>query len=393
MKQLREVLRTVAVKVEGARDSIFSVPINAQKSYLCDFPEPRDDIERSFFQYKCQMKLYGRWFTVLINLASLPLLLAEMMRLTGAADRCAKDSVANEKRTAVFLRDGKPLNIAPASLIDSFEDVESSPDEGAVLMPKDRRFLLQVLRRYPFSWHFILKVLIKVSRYSFIIEVYRPISLIVCNEYSFTSSAATAYLEQRGIDHINVMHGDKLFNIRDSFFRFSRCYIWDAAYKELFLKLRAEPEQFIVEVPPSLKFANANEVKKSIDFTYYLGRESKKQLQHIASIMHELKERGVNVSVRPHPRYSDTVVLTQMMASLEIEDCESVPIEQSILRTKNVIALYSTVLQQAVSNGVTAIIDDVTAPDRYGRLAELGFVMLGKRHRLLSDVLGRLRES
>lgn len=393
MKRLREVLRTIAVKVEGARDSVFSVPVDVQRSYLCHLPEPRDDIERSFFQYKCQMKLYGQCFAAAINLASLPLLLVEMARLNGAVNGRAKDNAPNEKRTAVFLRDGKPSNIAPSSLTGSFEDVEFCPDEGAILTPKDRRFLLQVLRRYPFSWHFALKVLIKISRYSFAIEAYRPVSLIVCNEYSFTSSAATAYLEQRGIDHINVMHGDKLFNIRDSFFRFSRCYIWDTAYKELFLKLRAEPEQFVVEVPPALKFVQSGEVEKSVDFTYYLGRESEEQLRHIASIMHRLNESGMSVSVRPHPRYSDRALLAQVMADLETEDCESISIEQSVLRTKNVIALYSTVLQQAASNGVSAIIDDVTAPDRYERLADLGFVMLDRRHRLLSDVLNGLQES
>lgn len=393
MRRMREVLRKIAVWVERAQDSVFSVPIEAQKSYLCDFPEPCDDIERSYFQYKCQMKLYGRCFAVLVNLASLPLLLVEMARLNGAVGGHVEGVVASGKRTAVFLRDGKPSNIAPTSLIFSFEDVEFCPDEGAVLSSKDRRFLLQVLRRYPFSWHFALKVLIKVTRYSYIIEVYRPASFIVCNEYSFTSSAATAYLEQRGISHINVMHGDKLFNIRDSFFRFTKCYIWDVAYKELFLRLRAEPGQFIVEVPPSLRFAHGNEVEKSVDFTYYLGRESEKQLEHIASIMHRLHAGGASVSVRPHPRYSDAALLAQTMASLELEDCESVSIEQSILRTHNVIAVYSTVLQQAASNGVTAIIDDVTAPDKYGQLAELGFVMLDKRHRLLSDVLNGLREN
>ena len=66
---------------------------------------------------------------------------------------------------------------------------------------------------------FSLKVTIKVAGYSFMITKYQSKAIVVHNEYSFTSSILTAYCETRNVLHINVMHGEKMYYIRDSYFR------------------------------------------------------------------------------------------------------------------------------------------------------------------------------
>lgn len=62
-------------------------------------------------------------------------------------------------------------------------------------------------------------------------------------------------------------------------------------------------------------------------------------------------------------------------------------IEQSILRTKCAVSLYSTVLLQASINGVAVVIDDLTAPERFVQLKSLRYIMLDKPHGLLSALL------
>lgn len=65
------------------------------------------------------------------------------------------------------------------------------------------------------------------------ITKYQSKAIVVHNEYSFTSSILTAYCETRNVLHINVMHGEKMYYIRDSYFRYDRCYVWDAYYRDL----------------------------------------------------------------------------------------------------------------------------------------------------------------
>ena len=72
-----------------------------------------------------------------------------------------------EKRNAVFFRDGKPKNILPKSLKNKYKYIESNPIEGIVLTTKDKKFIKEIIYRFLFSWHFILKCLIKIGKYSF----------------------------------------------------------------------------------------------------------------------------------------------------------------------------------------------------------------------------------
>ena len=186
----------------------------------------------------------------------------------------------------------------------------------------------------------MLKNLIKIAKYRAIISQFpNTEAIIVCSEYSYTSSILTLWCNSQNIMHINVMHGEKLFYIRDSFFIFNRCYIWDCYYKNLFIKLKANKDQFFIEVPPALKFDDLLNEAKCYDYTYYLqGLESKKELLKILAIIDELEKNNKLVSIRPHPRYSDTKLLTKIFKNkISIENLEIVSIEKSILSDKIVV--------------------------------------------------------
>ena len=98
-------------------------------------------------------------------------------------------------------------------------------------------------------------------------------------------------------------------------------------------------------------------------------------------------EKGKKVAVRPHPRYSDMKYVEEYFGELVIEDVKTLPIEKSILRTKTVIAVYSTVLNQAYSNGIPIVIDNISAPEKYKKLEELQYIFAAKGIRTVSDLI------
>lgn len=327
------------------------------------------------------MKVNGLYVSFLINLASLPLIFYYILR-KGSVIRVFNNI------DAIFFADGKPDNIIPDDLRNEFDNIITIKNKGEYLSREDKAFMLKLLKRYPCSWHFLLKCLIKIRNYSYEIQRLHPKAIIVCNEYSFTSSILTYYCKIHGIKHINIMHGEKLYFIRDSFFRFDRCYVWNEQYRNLFCELRAEISQIKISVPPSLIFKDQNNIKKQYDFTYYLGAEKGIVLENIIKALQSLAKRGNRVSIRPHPRYSDLKEIQKLCGEgIIIEDGQNISIEESVLKTLNAVSGYSTVLNQAYHNGVSIVIDDISNPNSYKKLKELGYVMLNVKHKLFSEIL------
>lgn len=378
-----QTMKHLMSRLQSNSNSLFRVPVSRQKAYLDARPEPEDAMARSYNQYRCQMMLDGRVMCLLYNIAAFVLdpiyrhkLLAQATPDTGG------------QADAVFAYDGADT-ILPPSLRGEFPVIKHLRDfqQDMMLLPEDLLFLRQMRRRYPFAVYFRFKCMLKIGMYRAMIEAYHPKAIIVSEEYSFTSSLLTAYCEQADIQHINVMHGEKLFYIRDSFFTFHRCYVWDDCYRRLFTRLRAEPSQFRVELPPAQQPWNLSDVEKTVDYTYYLQAEPKDTLQKIAEALHQLRAAGAVVAVRPHPLYTDKSLVEDLFRGFLMEDHREIGIEQSVLRTRHAVSLYSTVLFQAHTNGVAIVLDDISAPERYRQLESLDYIMLQKPHTLLSEHL------
>ena len=379
---MNDMLRKMAVLLERRQDALFSYDVDKQRKYIEKLGNPRDEIERSYFQYKCQMQFNGKGITFLLNLISFPVAIIYWFKY-------GKKGQVNqmEPKSLVFFRDGKPENILPKSLKNKYDTIESNPVEGTLLTEKDKKFIKKIIYRYPFSWQFILKCLIKIGRYSFAIEEYSPKAIAVCAEYSFTSSVLTAYCKQRNIKHIDVMHGEKMYYMRDSFFKFDECYIWDEYYGKVLTSMKADRNQFVVEVPASLKFDEELPRIQKYDYTYYLGAESEDVLNKIAKILEKLYKNGKRISIRPHPRYSNMELVKKIFAFANVEDTKKISIEQSLLQSGAAISLYSTVLNQALYNSIPIVIDNMSNPENFAKLKELGYVCLYKEYELLSNVM------
>ena len=357
---------------------MFQYPVSKQKNYIEKFDVPKDDFERAYYQYCCQMKMNGLFLALLLNLSSLFFILIYYFKRNEELDELPFD--------VVFISEGASELVIPKSLKNEYVSWKVINELKEYFTTSDKKYFNSLCRRYPFSWHFLFKCLVKIRVYSYIKNSYYPKSVIVCGEYSFTSSMLTNYCEQCNINHINVMHGEKLYYIRDSFFRFTKCYVWDKYYIDLFLKLKADKKQFIVEAPRSLLFENKDKIEKTIDYTYYLGAEEGEVLERIVNAMVLLEKAGFKVSIRPHPIYTDLKEFISKSNDITIENTNEISIEKSLLRTKNAIALYSSVLNQAYHNGINVIIDDVVDVQKYDTLMDLEYIMLNKEHSLLSEV-------
>lgn len=380
---LLQTLKSAVIRLNGHRNTLFDVPMARQKAFLESLPEPEDLLERSYAQYRCQMMLERPILRAGYQLAAmllLPIYQRQLLRRPAPRKEQAAD--------AVFAYDSEDT-ILPESLRGEFADICQVRDfqNALFLTGEDCSFLRELARRYPTAFYFRFKCMAKLAMYRSLYETYRPKAILVSEEYSYTSSFLTEYCHRLGVEHINVMHGDKLYDIHDTFFCFDRCYIWDQFYRDLFCELRAEPTQFRMEMPPSMQPWDAQDVEKAVDYTYYLQAETSQMLEKIAKSLQTLQKSGAVVAVRPHPLYSDMETVRRLFSDFEIEETAEVGIETSILRTRHVIGLYSTVLYQAHINHVPVVIDDLTAPERFAQLKSLRYIMLDKPHGLLSALL------
>lgn len=371
--KLKKYLYQITNKLTFAQDSLFTVSVKEQKKFIMGLKEPRDLIERSYNQYLCQRWLKRGYINLFTDLLSIPLIVYFLLK------KSDKFSVSEHHRGICI---GIADNLVPGKLEREYEDILHVDGTAERLTKADRKVVGKLIRRYPLSFEFILKCLIKVRMYRWIIDKYSPAAIIVSSEYSYTSSFLTYYCRNNNVKHINIMHGEKLYYIRDSFFEFDKFYIWDSYYEKLFIQLRACSSQFETAVPPSLMLRGS--YVKKYDYTYYLGGEQKETLVCIRDMLMRLKSKGYRVAVRPHPRYSEMKWIDELFqGKIDVEYPEQTGIEESILRTEHVVSLYSTVINQALNSGVNAVIDDISDARRYKLLHELEYRFVMNKSTLL----------
>lgn len=364
------------------RNILFVMPVKEQKEILDGYGSAKDTIERAYYQYKCQMRLYGRVSWFIFNFCSMFGLIVFYLFL-----KCQKKNIKKSSVDAILFLEGKEETIVPDSLFKEFRKRINIKDSRiSALDKKGWKFYKIIWKRYPFSFYFLFKMLIKMSIYSGLTSRYNSKALIVCAEYSFVSPAMTAFCKINGVEFINVMHGEKLFCIRDAYANFDRFYVWDKEYADLFISLNARPEQFIAECPAMFRIDRENSEIKYF-CTYYLADESDEELINIIKCLRFIKSKGKSVAVRVHPRSVNSKHVQELLKGFVIEDNKNIPIEQSLASTEYAISLYSTVLAQAAQNRIKVVIDNVSKPKKYLQLEELGYVMLKKKPILLSDFL------
>lgn len=367
--------------IKGDRSNMV-VPAEEQRLFLERQPEPKDDQHRSFLQYKCQMFFAPKWktwlFEIIATVVYFPILIIEIGRALCVKQKEHYDALSN-------------LNgfeeVIPEELTSRYTFLHYGWNPKGRLSLRDALYCIKVFFRFfPYSY-FSLKTMVKVAQYSELLKQYSPQAIITHSEFSFASSLLTDYCHKKGVKQINVMHGEKLYNIRDTFFHFDECYVWNDYYIKLFLSLRAEQNQFKVSIPPSLKIdlvKNYNEDSYA-DYKYYLAEYNEKQIKATKEALSFVKVEGKTLKYRLHPRYMDSKLIEKCFAPNEIEDPFKVPIVESIASCKCAVGCYSTVLAQAYLSGREVILDDVAYAEIFNKLSEYGYWLIEKKLPKLSD--------
>lgn len=352
-----------------------------RKSLIESFPEPQNQLERSYFQYLCQTKELHVIVRFMQNIAAILLLPWVFFLGYFAKPKKMRDT------DAVFLNlnEGYGREIIPRSLQMEFPNMPEIKEIKVLFGKAECKCLLNLCKKYWRNPYFVVKCWIKIGLYASLIDSFRPKAVISYEEFSFTSSIITAYCEERGVEHINVLHGERLYNTRDTFVSFHRFYVWNEIYRNMFLEMRAEKGQFRVELSPLLIWDKTHEEHKMYDITYYLGKPTAKQLKRIFNVLEPLRQSGIKICIRIHPRYGNRVLINHVFKDFYIETSE-ISITQSIARTCAACAVMSTVLLQAGYAGRRIVVDNVGNPEQFALLSELDYGVLLQSHWLLSEV-------
>lgn len=362
----------------------FDIPVEEQLRFINELGEPENDIQRSFYQYKAQMFFVSTLKRIVYNSACTIIVPLLWIILSAKGIYVRKG-----KKQDAIVQKNNYCGVIPEMVQTSYcLNTEDVWYKGASLSFKDSLFLVHLLKYFFRSPYFVLKVMYKIALYSQMIRKYEPRAIIVFNEYSFTSSALTCYCESKGVEHVDIMHGEKLLYIRDSFFRFSRTYIWENYYKNLFIKLKAEPTQFVSAIPPFMKIDGASLKNDTLfsKYKYYLAEYTETELETIIDSMRKISN-DERVTFRPHPRYSDVDLLKKYVSLDCIEDPSTVNIMESLSNCNTAVGCYTTVLNQAYHSGVNVILDDVAFPESFNKLKELEYVLLDKNLKRISEYL------
>ncbi len=356
---------------KGYRDK-FDVTSHEQKDFIISLGEIRSDIDRSYKQYCSQNFFIKNWKVRLLNFVSFFVFIPCLLFLT---IKRFFIPVYDSTDALAFFKNEEFL--VPKSLKGKYDITYVKINEGQSISIYDWPFVFKLFISYFAHSYFSLKCLMKIAFYSHVIEQYRPSVVITQSEYTFVSSALTCYCNKKGLKHINVMHGEKVFNICNAFFRFDECYVWSDYYIKLFCEMRCEPNQFIIAVPESFVIETNKYLNKEYfaNYKYYLAIYNEEELISIVNSMAFAKKMGQTVKYRPHPIYSDISVLAKHVPSSEIEDPHEVNIMESISNLDYAVGSYSTVLTQAFHSGKRVILDDMTFFQKFERLKDLKYVM------------------
>ena len=373
-----KILRFLQLGDRGA----FDVPIGQQRAFLESLGEAKNDIDRGYKQYLCQNFFVPQWKVWLLNIVAA--VVVPFIVLFFLLKRCF---VREEQHVDTMMEHKDMDEVVPTIVWEKYNPTEKYWKQGASMSFNDFSFLIRLVSRAPHHPYFILKSWMNVVLYSDMIRRHSPEVMIQFGEFSFSSSILTAYCHRHGVKHIDIMHGEKLWFIRDAFFHYDECYVWDEYYAELFRDLKAEPNQFRVALPTSMHFTIETYQNQNYyaDYKYYLALYTEEQIKEIVHSMKFARSNGKTVKYRPHPRYSDVELLRKYVSEEEIEQPKDVDILCSVSNLDYAVGSYTTVLSQAYFSGKNVVLDNVTYKSQYDKLKELKYILSSTNPILLSD--------
>lgn len=375
----------IKAQVFLAGNSYYTIPAEAQFRYLQKLGDAENDLDRSYKQYLCQrfyMPFYIKLLNDLLAGISFPFLFVYLFFNSFAVRRYKSEHIDCIGKFSGI------EEVLPEELkIDVHVDVDHWA-KNRCLYFRDLLEVFKLVCHHPLSPLFCFKNMMNMSSYSFMIHHHTPRLLVVHDEFSFTSSFLTSYCHKFGVKHYDVMHGEKLAIIRDSYFHYDKCFVWSNYYADLFKQLKAEEKQFVISIPQSIKIDRDKYANQEFfaDYKYYLASTSEAQLMVIKESLKHLSDSGKSIKYRLHPRYSDKQLVESLVGNENVEYPNEVDILSSISNCGCAIGGYSTVLNQAYCSGIPVMIDDISDKEMFNKLKSFKYILIEKEVPLLSEL-------
>ena len=372
------------------------MPYKQQMDFLKQFPDPKDDFERSFFKYKCFCEYCyykKKWILVAYNIGAMILLPSVYKNLRKAN----REKHMIDKVDAIIENVPRLPNVdvMPDELGERFKNIKEVEDidySESLLFDTGENIYKELKNRYFFHFYFRMIVLQKLGQFSRYLKQYQPDAIVFYScEREFSGPLQALLCERCGAEYISFMHGDYLSTLSFAFQRYSKYYIWDKSYKKMFEDLKCDSPMFVYR-PKKLKgIAEAIKEENCNYFaTYYFSDETREEAVKIHEVFEKFEGYGLRTKVRPHPRFSDINMLHEVFHDIVIENPNNCGLGESITKSLYTVGLNTTVLSEAFFSGKKVVIDDVSNIEQYKGLKERGYVMMERPHLLLSELEKKL---
>ncbi len=365
--------------------------IKEWESYLNSLPVPKDSIDMAFNRYLCRMHYFPwqkRLFMNVLGIGALPIELFYLARSNQSIKAMNRGKAILEKSRDVPIFE----DIFPEELYEEYDVkvVENFNQKFGILCREARAMLLKCIKRHPFHFFYIYFVYMELAAHSYFLLKYNPEAVIVyVNERNVASPMITELYEKDGRKLVSFMHGEYLLELVQGFMKFSKYYIWDKSYVDMFKWLKCDINEYIVYTPGKLrKKWNLEDHETPYYCTYYLSGQSKESILCLGNILEKFEAQGKKCKVRPHPRdIKYTKEILGSFKNITIEDSSKVPLKESLETTQYVMGLYTTVLSEAYIEGKQIVIDDISDKKRFADAKRRGAAAFRKEHLLLSELI------
>lgn len=350
----------------------------------------RDDLQRTLAQYLCQRNMRSNGAArfaedVFFSLA-IPVLLVRCLWHTARQKFSFRADAASTEVVSFLPRSSYREVVGAILKTNSLVFVERP---SAYLGFAEFAFVFEAVRCVPrFLWYprLICNLLRWLSNYGYLRRHYRPKVIVNFFEATAASSAITAYLNEYGIAHVNVMHGEDFHQAANSFYRFNIAFVWGRYFADLMIGKRCPSSQFIACGSP------LHRRLFQLRDRPFLVRDRRLLILYstllfdapcLASVINAVQGLDTDWSVilRPHPLHNRKVAafaraliaapgLEWLASSLTIEDSTQTSLESSLALTTVAVSVASMAMLEAWISGCKVIyikegINPSALTDRY----------------------------
>ncbi len=365
--------------------------VEAWSRFLASLPPEKDCIDKAFNKYRCRMYFFSTPKRAFMNFLGFGAMFVELFYLL-ASNQSLKEKEAGK----VLIERARDIpnfdDIVPQSLFSEYPQVDVVPNfnkKFGTLCREAKRYFFRCVKRHPFHFFFNYFVYMELAAHShFLLNDNPEATVVYINERNVASPILTELYEAGGRKLMSFMHGEYAYSLVMAHMQFSRFYVWDDHYVDLFKDLDCSIGEYMVYTPGKLqKKWDLENIEPEYFCTYYFSGEGEQATKKAAELLEEFHQAGKRVKVRPHPR--SVLQLKQVMSlfhGIEIEDPHSIALKDSLAKTEYVIGTRSTVLSEAYAEGRKIVLDDVSSPEHFNNMKIERVAILSKEHILLSQL-------